>query len=159
MQPYRGILFTSTAIVALVVVASIAVLTAGGPRDFPAGSPEAALTDYLAAWDDGDFETAYGFFSDRVQARTSLDSYLDEAEQYRMYGGMPEVARRVTIDDITGTGDRRVVELTVEEIYGEGIGASVFRSPRSIRMVLEDDGWKIDDRLIWLDPGMMFEPM
>jgi len=45
------------------------------------------------------------------------------------------------------------VQLTVEEFYRDGLSTNSYRSPRSVRMVREEDGWKLADSLIWLDPA------
>jgi hypothetical protein len=151
----RSILLIGAGILALVVVSVVVVLVVRrGPPTFPAGSPQAAMVAYLAAWDDGDVEAAYAFLSTNVQHNVSLDDYRLAADQYRDYG---QPNRQVTIDRVNGSGETVTIELTVEEFYGDGLSGNVSRSPRSIRMVHEADGWKIDEHLVWLDPGPFIE--
>jgi hypothetical protein len=151
----RSILLIGAGILALVVLSVAVVLVVRrGPPTFPAGSPQAAMVDYLAAWDDGDLEAAYGLLSNSIQRQVTLDEYRRGADQYRDY---TQPNRQVSIDRVDGSGDAVTLELTVEELYGEGLSANVSRSPRSVRMVRQDDGWKIDEQLVWLDPGPFIE--
>jgi hypothetical protein len=147
----RSILLIGAGILALVVVSVVVVLVVRrGPPTFPAGSPQAAMVAYLDAWDSGNLEAAYGLLSDSVRQQISLPDYQQAADQYRAYD---QPNRQVTINRVDGSGDTVTLQLTVEEFYGEGLSANVSRSPRSVRMVREADGWKIDEQLVWLDPG------
>jgi hypothetical protein len=151
MSSNRSILFIGAGILALVVVSVIVVLVARrGPQTFPAGSPQAALSEYLSAWDDNDIEAAYGLLSQSARDRVAYSEYLSAANSYHAYS---QTAHDVTIDQVTGSGDRVTIEVTVQEFYGDGLSADVSRSPRSVPMIHESDGWKIDDTLVWLDPG------
>jgi len=154
-SPNRSILLIGAGILALVVLSVVVVLVVRrGPPTFPAGSSHAAMAEYLAAWDRDDIEAAYGFLSDEAQGQVSLDDYRLAADQYRNY---TQPNRQVTIDRVEGSGDKVTLELTVEEFYGQGLSANVSRSPRSVRMVRQADGWKIDEQLVWLDPGPFIE--
>jgi hypothetical protein len=151
MASNRSILLIGAGVLALVVVSVIVVLVLRkGPQAFPAGSPQAALSRYLAAWDDNDIEAAYGLLSQGAHDRVAYSEYQSAANSYQAYG---QTAHDVTIDRVTGTGDRVTIQVTVQEFYGDGLSANVSRSPRSIPMIHEPDGWKIDDALVWLDPG------
>ncbi|TMB56871.1 MAG: ester cyclase [Chloroflexi bacterium] len=151
MSSTRSILFIGAGILALVVLSVVVVLLVRrGPTTFPAGSPQAAMADYLTAWDDDDIEAAYSFLSDGVHEQVSLADYQQAVDQY---GGYNQPNHQVTIDRVDGSGDSVTLRLTVEEFYGDGLSANVSRSPRSVRMVHQPDGWKIDEQLVWLDPG------
>ncbi len=154
MTSNRTLIWIATSIVGVVVVAGAIVLLAGGrePETFEPGSPQAAMQAYLAAWDEGDYEAAYSFFSEGVQADASFDAYESQARSHGSYGGS-DGSRATFIDDVEGDGDRVTIHLTTEEYYGDGPGAQVYRNPRQVRMIHESDGWKIDEPLIWLDPG------
>jgi hypothetical protein len=148
-------------IIALVLVAVVVVLLAGtrSPQQFAAGSPQAAVQAYLAAWDDGDTEASWAFFSSEIKNSYSLEDYRRTIDQYGGYsypGGGPR--RSVYIDGVEGSGDRVTVQLTVDEYYGNGLNTSSYRSPRSVGLVREDGAWKIRDPLVWLDPIPFAQP-
>jgi hypothetical protein len=151
MSSNRTILFIGAGILALVLASVIVVLVVRrGPQTFPAGSPQAALSEYLAAWDDYNIKAAYELLSQSARGRVTYTEYLSAANSYQGYN---QTARDVTIDRVTGSGDLVTIQVTVEQFYGDGLSADVSRSPRSVPMIRESDGWKIDDTLIWLDPG------
>jgi hypothetical protein len=155
----RGLLLVGVAVLALVVVTIAVVLLA--PRattEFPPDSPEAALQGYLRAFDEGDYEAAYAFFSDEIRNDLSLDDYERQIQLYGLpYGEIG--SRRVLFDRSSGSGDRIRVHLTVEEFHGGGGlgGGSTYRSAREIWMVRQADGWRIDEPLVWLDPVPLFD--
>jgi hypothetical protein len=162
MTSNRSILFIAAGIAGLVVAVTAVVLLVGGrePTTFPADSPQGVVQRYLAAWNDEDDEAAYAFFSAQVKAATTLAAYETAARDYHMYnrpGDMP--ARRVFVDRVTEDGNRATVWLIVEEVSGDGLNATVYRSTRTVAMVRDPDGWRIDEALLWLDPGPFPGPM
>jgi hypothetical protein len=137
MSSNRSIALIGAGIVALVVLVIAVVLLADGqdPTDYPPDSPEGVVQGYLAAWESGDYAAAYAFFSSRVQAGLSEADYQAAAEQYAAYGGPTNgPARRIFIDDVTEGGTRVAVRLTVEELVGDGLSTTVYRSTRSIAL-------------------------
>ncbi len=155
MSTNRSLLYVAAGIIGLVVLAVAVVLLAGDrkPQEFPPDAPEAALQDYLAAWDSRDVAGAYGYLSARVRSTTSLEDYQLAADNFASYGTPPNGPnRRVFIDNSSGSGDHVVVRLTVEELYANGLNTDVQRSRRSVPMVHDPDGWRIDEPLVWLDP-------
>jgi hypothetical protein len=66
-------------------------------------------------------------------------------------GGDP--TRRALFDGRLGEGDSIRLQVTVEEIYGDGLSASSNRYQREVRMVRENGGWRIDEPLVWLEPS------
>ncbi len=151
--PDRSLLFIGGGIALLVVVAVIAVVVLGS-RDAPAFSadtPEGVVQRHLAAVEDEDYETAWGYLSARIRAELSLEDYRRAS---RDYGSYDAGSRRVLFDRSEVDGDRARVWLTVEEYYDSGPfgGASTYRSTREIVLVREDGGWRIDDPLIGLEP-------
>lgn len=155
MTSNRSMVAIVAGILALVAVTVVVVLVAGEPKpqEFPPDSAEAAVQGYLEAWDDRDIEAAYGFFSERVRASTSLDDYRPTADDFLRYGMPPNGPdRRVSIGDASDDGGRVVVPVTVEELYGDGLNQNVSRSTRFVQMVRDPDGWRIDELLVWLDP-------
>jgi hypothetical protein len=154
MGGQRGLLGIIAGIVVLLVATVVVVLVAGSrpPREYPVGSPEAALQRYLVAWEARDIETAYASFSSQVQTSTSLDEYRRRAIEYRSYASGPEgPSRRVFIDRATITGDRASLELTIEETWVSGLNANHNRYPRLVSMVRESGAWRFDELLVGLE--------
>ncbi len=152
VAPTRGLWWIGFGIVGLAVLAVVIVLALGTrqARTFDAGTPERALQDYLAAFDAGDYATAYGFFSADARSQTSESEYRAGVP---MYGpGYDPSSQRVIFDRRKGSGDHVVLELTIEEM-GIGVGGQVYRSSRQVPMVRQGGSWRIDELLIRLDPG------
>jgi hypothetical protein len=155
MSTNRSLLLIGGGILALVVLAIAVVLLAEarGPVSFEPGSPQEAMQRYLAAWEERDYEAAYGFFSSEIRADTTLDQY---ESQVRAHGdGFIGGETATYIDDVEGEGDRVTLYLTIEQFYDDGGlgGGGSFRSQREVRMVREADGWKIDEPLIGVEPA------
>jgi hypothetical protein len=156
----RSLLLIGLGVVALVALTIVVVLLAGGRQAvaYPVNSPEGAVQRYLAAFDEGDYETAYTFFSEEVRGEMDLDEYERAVRSYGSFDGGP--SRRVLFDRTSGDGDRMRVHLTVEEFYGGGGlgGGDTYRSSREVLMVRENGAWRIDEPLVWLDPAPFPEP-
>lgn len=154
----RSLVLVAGGVVAITILAIVAVLVAGSrePEAFPADTPEGTIQRYLSAFDAGDHAAAYGFFSAEVRDRMSPDDYAQMIDQSGYYAGGGETGR-VLFDSIEGSGDTARVRLTVERIYGDGLSTSTSRSTSEIRLVREAGAWRIDEPLVWLDPGY-FEP-
>ncbi|HEX7171661.1 MAG TPA: hypothetical protein VF365_03515 [Candidatus Limnocylindria bacterium] len=151
----RTLLVIGAGILALVIVAAAVVLVLGSrePTTFPADAPEGVVQRHLAAFEDGDFEAAYAYFSANVQSDMDLDSY---ERTVREYGGYQTgTSRRILFDRTDLDGDVARVHLTVEEYYGGGPfgGGETYRSTREIRLIREGGSWMIDDPLIGLEPA------
>ncbi|MEO5918664.1 MAG: hypothetical protein ABIQ17_03790 [Candidatus Limnocylindrales bacterium] len=157
MGSTRSLLIIGLSLVAIAVLATVVVILGGNrpPAVYPASSPEAAVQDYLQAWADGDDEAAWAVFSAGVQADLTLDDYRTMASEFRRYQEPPSgPIRRVFIDRATITGEKATVDLTVEESWQGGpLERNVYRSARRLSLVREDGAWKIDEQLVWLDPG------
>lgn len=151
----RSLVLIAAGILALVVVAAAVVLLLGSraPIIFPADSPEGVVQRHLAAFEDGDFEAAHAMFSPDVQSEMDLESYERTAREYGGYLG--ELSRRILFDGTDVDGDTARVQLTVEEYYGGGPfgGGDTYRSTREIRLIREDNSWRIDDPIVGLEPA------
>ena len=151
--PDRSLLLIGGGVVALVVVAVIAVVLLGSGRapEFEADTPEGVVQRHLAAVEDEDYDTAWGYFSSDVKADLSVDEYRRATREYGYYGGQ---SRRVLFDRSEVDGDRARVWLTVEEYYDGGPfgGGDTYRSSREIALVRDDGAWRIDDPIIGLEP-------
>jgi hypothetical protein len=156
MTSNRSIAFIGAGILALLVLVVAVVLVAGGrePQRYPADSPQGVVQRYLAAWDERDTFGAYAYFSSRVRAVWSEADFRVAAAEYDTYARpTDESARSVFIDEVTDGSSSVTVRLTVEELIGDGLDTSVYRSTRTIALVREGADWRIDEALLWLDPG------
>ncbi|HYN63813.1 MAG TPA: hypothetical protein VES36_04345 [Candidatus Limnocylindrales bacterium] len=159
MKPNRSVLYIGAGVLGLVVLGAAVVLLAEGrqPASFEAGTPQAAMQDYLAAWRDDDHEAAYASFSDEIRADTSLAQYESQVRSFgdSSFGGSDTA---VYIDRADGDDSRVTLYLTIEQYYGGGLGGESYRSQREVRMVHQPDGWRIDQPLIGLEPIRFDEP-
>ncbi len=155
----RSLVLVGGGVVVVTILAIVVVLVAGGrePETFGADTPEGTIQRYLAAFDERDHAAAYAFFSSDVQDRMSLADYERMLEQTGYYLD-DRGTRRVLFDGTDGNADAVRVQLTVEQVYGDGLGTSTSRSTREIRLVREAGIWRIDEPLIWLDPGYIEFP-
>jgi len=151
MSTNRSLLVIGGGILALVAlsIAVILLAEARGPASFEPGSPQEAMQRYLAAWEERDYEAAYRFFSAGVQADGTFEQYERQA---RVGDEFHDGETAAYIDDVEGEGDRATLHLTVEMFFDDGgLGGNSYRSQRSVRMVREADGWKIDEPLIGVE--------
>ncbi len=126
------------------------------PVDYPPDSPEAAVQAYLQAWDADDPAAAYAWFSADAQKQLAFDDYRPIFEEFQRHTEGPDAARRsVFITGTRGSGDRVTVNLTVEEVYGTGLGLNTYRSSRSVVVVREGTSWRLVEPLVWLDPALL----
>ncbi len=154
MNGQRLPLLIGGGIVTLVII-TVAVVVLAGDRtavDFAEDTPEGALQRYLRAFDDGDLEAAYAYFSADVRADMDREAYERTVAMYAPGIGVDRT-RRALFDGRLGEGDSIRLQVTVEEIYGDGLSASSNRYQREVRMVRENGGWRIDEPLVWLEPS------
>lgn len=133
-------------VVALLVLAAIAsVLFLGArPTTYAPDLPEGAYQRYLAAFDANDYETAYTYFSARVRSGMTLSAFIDESAAR----SDADQNVRVWIDRAERSGDRATLHLTLERSYSAGLQSSRYRYTDTVRLVLENGSWRIDERLI-----------
>ena len=144
----RSILLVGGAIVALVVLALVvAVAVPRQPTTYAAGTPEAAFQAFYKAWEDGDIDAAYGHLSSSVAADLTLAEYRRlDAEQSWQRGQ----DRRLVLLAADVTGDRATLRIRVDEASG-GLGGDRYSSERSVRLVRENDAWRIDEPLVGIE--------
>ena len=153
----RQILLIGAGLAALIVITVIAVLVAGSrTASFPEDSPERALQGYLEAFESGDYETAYGFFSAEAQGEMSAEEFEDQVEFYG-HEVSPSTERRIRVERVTETDGGVRLHLVVEEFYGDGLGSSDYSFERDVRMTREGGEWKIDEPMFGLDPHSFHE--
>lgn len=154
-QPIPRPIAAATVGVVVLVVASLAAVLIFGPArvaSYPPDSPEAAFQQFLRASDTGDLSTAYGLLSDRVRSDVSLSEFTDAANRWG-HGGWS--GARVTIERTDRAATYATLHFVVERFYEAGLRSSSYRSDQDVRLVLEGGAWKIDDRLIGIEP-MLF---
>jgi hypothetical protein len=140
--------------VAILLVGTVAIVLVAGnrpAREYPAGSPEAALQAYLLAWESGDTERAYASFSQAARASITLEEYrrrIVESGGGHMAEGP---SRRVYVDRTTLSGERATLDLTVEETWISGLSVNRNRWSRVVSMVREAGAWRFDQLFIGLD--------
>ncbi len=160
-SPDRSLLYIGLGIVAIAIAAVVAVvlLANRAPASYPAGSPEAAFQGYLQAFERGDYAASYTYFSNAIRSSTNETEYRLAVQQYGIYDR--EQGSRVLFDRSTVNGDRAVLHLVVEQYSGGGPfgGGDVYRGLRQIAMVREGGEWKIDEALVWVDPGPLPGPV
>ena len=153
--PDRTLAVVAVGIVALVAITAAVVLLLGSrePAILPADAPEGVVQRHLAAFEDGDFETAHAFFSSEVRAEMDVEAYEQLTRDYGMFP--TDTSRRVLFDRTETDGERATVHLTVEEYYGGGPfgGGDTYRSPREIRLVREEGQWRIDEPIVGFEPA------
>ena len=159
MGSNRPVILIGAGVVALAIV-SVAVVLSMGDRTsepFPEATPEGALQRYLESFESGDLAGAHAWFSDRVASEMDLPAYQRMVDQFGSVLA-DDRPRRVLVGEQVGTGDSISLRVIVEELEDGGLGASTQRYEREIRMLRQPDGWRIDEPLIWLDPGPIEPP-
>jgi len=140
----RTWLMAAIVALALVGIATAAILIAGGQREvtYAPGTPEAVVQDYIRAWDAGDTDAAYAYFSSRVQAR------VPEWEFRHAKTWSDEDSARIWIDERREVGSGVTLELMVERTYDGFLLPSRERDGMRLVLILEDGAWRIDTPLL-----------
>lgn len=156
----RSVTVIAGLVLLLVIVAVVISLTfeSTGPASYPAGSPESAFQRYFRAFDEGDTETAYSFFTARVRNQMSYDDFTWYAGTSTQYQKPAEFDTVVRIERVERTDERAILHLTVEEVSGSGINVNRYTFERRIRMLQEEGNWKLDEPLIGVDSLPMVAP-
>ena len=147
----RSLALVALVIVGFVVVATAIVLIAGATpiREYAADSPEGTIQRYLRALDGRDVDGAYALLSGAAQGTFSKAQFSEQQNAYGPYGD--DSGRLVRIDRIEVAGDRATVALTIEQYWGGGFGSSRSVLHRTIRLVRETGGWRLDEALVGPD--------
>jgi hypothetical protein len=89
-------------IAVLIVIAIVAVLAfPGGATTYPPGSPEAAFQGYYSAYEVGDLEGAYAYFSAGVKETMSLADFRRFDSDH---GWQRDQDRRIVLDRVEQKG-------------------------------------------------------
>jgi hypothetical protein len=140
-RPDRSVVLIGGGVLAVVLVAVVVIVALGTPEPetFPPDSPEYALQQYLDAAHSGDEERARSFLSRRALAQIPADA------PGRTPYCPPLDGRRITVDDVERSGDRATVTVEITELSGSGLDFDRYSWEYTVRMVLEDGAWKLDD--------------
>lgn len=138
--PDRTVLAIGGGILAIVIVAVVVVLAIGEPdvTEYPADTPEGTVQRYLRAVYDGDDVEARELVSARV------DSEMGDNPPGRLYCRQSD-GHQVRIDGVEAGDQRATVRLEIEDVSGSGLNFDRYSSDRSVVLVFEDGGWKIDE--------------
>ena len=122
--------------IAAVLLALTACSGGSGGSDGTAAGDKAALEkayrDYIAAFLDGDGETAYALLSQRCQDKETLAEFTDIAQSAATIYGQVDY----TIDSVTVNGDHGTVDATYAVEALNSSGGSTW--------LLEDGEWRSD---------------
>ncbi len=144
----RSLAIVVLLIIGFVVVATAIVPVAGATpvREYPADSPEGTIQRYVRALDERDLDGAYALLSSAAQGRFSKAAFYEQQYGYGSYGDGS--GRLVRIDRTEVTGGRATVALTIEQFWGGGFGSNRTVMHRTIRLVREPAGWRLDEALV-----------
>ena len=124
---------------AVVVLAIFVAIALGlrGPTEFPEGTPEAAVQDYLQGVLDGDDEAVLA-----TLAADRVEECRDELAQYGTYG-IDGIG--FELDEIDVTGDTARAELTQRSTSsGDPFGGTQRYGDRYVELRRENGEWKVD---------------
>lgn len=144
----RSLAILALLIVGFVVVATAIVLLAGATpvREYSADSPEGTIQRYIQALDNRDLDGAWTLLSSTAQGRFSKVQFSDQQYAYGPYGDGS--GRLVRIDRTVVTGDQATVALTIEQFWGGGLGSNRTVMHRTVSLIREVAGWRLDEVLV-----------
>ena len=124
---------------AAVVVSILVAALAGGEEEFPEGTPEAAVQDYLRAIADRDATVALGFLS------TGLNERCGEIPRETVVQ-RGDNRFRATLTATTVRDDTTEVEVEITEIYGsDPFGGGEYDFQQVFVLVQEAGEWRFDE--------------
>lgn len=138
--PDRAVLAIGGGVLAIVVLAVVVVLATGEPEvtEYPAGTPEGTVQRYLRAAYDGNDDDALALLSERADREMARDPITGLFCQQ-------SDGHQVRVNGVDASDDRATVRLQIEGVSGSGLGFDRYSWERSVVVVFEDGGWKIDE--------------
>ena len=135
-------IIAAAAILAALLIASVAVALLRGEAELDAGSPEAAVQRYIRALADRDFDAAYSMWAPEVRERCDIE---DIAIGNRYDYELDTLAEsRVTLDDVDVVGDVTNVRVSATETRGGGLfGPSEYTRDMTFSLRQYDGQWLI----------------
>jgi len=135
----RWLIAVAGVIAATVIVSILVTALAGGDEEFPEGSPEAAVQDYLGAIADRDATAALAFLSSDLTERCG--EIPREAVVQR-----GDNRFRATLTDTVVREDTTEVDVEITEIYGsDPFGGNEYDFQQLFVLVQEDGEWRFDE--------------
>ena len=125
------VLLVIIGVLGLIAVAVLALTVGRNVEEFDLDSPEGVAQVFLKAAFDGDFDEAAAFFS--------TDSECDATDLDRAF---IQEDVRVSLVEVTTTGDKGTVRINAEIADGSPFGG-YYEEQHSLRVVREDDSWKL----------------
>ena len=135
-------IIAAAAILAALLIASVAVALLRGESELDAGSPEAAVQRYIRALTARDFDAVYSMWSPEVQERCDME----EIAVRRRYDHDLETLEeaRIALDDVEEVGDVTNVRVKAIETRGGGIfGPSEYTRRLTFSLRQYDGAWLI----------------
>lgn len=135
----RWLIGIGAVVVVAVVVSAVVALLATGAQEFPEGSPERAVQDYLAAVADDDADRAFSFLSSELTERCG--TLPRDAITWRS-----ATSFRAVLDD-TRTRETGVeVRVRMTEFYGGGpFGRNESTWTVNFQLIDEDGAWRFSE--------------
>jgi hypothetical protein len=131
MSGPNRVLLVVIGVLGLVTVAVLALTVGRGVEEFDLDSPEGVAQAYLKAAFDGKFDEAANYFATESECdATDLDrAYIQEDV-------------RISLVEVTTTADKGTVRINAEIADGSPF-AGYYEEQHSLRVVREDDTWKL----------------
>lgn len=136
----RPLAIIAVAMIVLTVLSSAAVLWMGDrtvQASYPAGTPEAAMQAYIAAYEKGDYDTASSYLSSRLKSEGITTKV---AGSY----GPSAAGLGVTITSARVNGDRATLVVQITRSSNSVLGNTSSSYETSVALVREGGSWKID---------------
>ena len=128
-------------VVALVVATVVVALTVADERraEYPVGSPERRLQEYVAAIGEGDVDAAY----DLMAAEYRRDvSRVEFADRYRYLADRLDDTR-IAIEESEVEGDRATITLAITTVYADDLSYDEYEREERVTLVREEGEWRL----------------
>jgi DNA-binding protein Fis len=126
-------------VVLLVVVAVVIILTRTGVEEYVADdTPAGVVHNYFLALERNDFERAYGYLSDELEAKPNLDEFIRQMNYNRSEAALK-------IGESTITDNRARVEVAITIYSGGGpFSSNSYTNRETANLKLSPEGeWKL----------------
>ncbi|GEM_PF-888804 len=144
-RPSDRLLLYLLAGVAIVLLAGmVALLLVGGrkPAEFPEGSPEKVVQQYLLALESGRWDEAYGYLSDSVKSNTLEGKNLKQDYERRVVNH--QSSTRIILERSETTGTDATVMVSISTFRSTGpLDTSEHSQRIDFRLRQESGQWKI----------------
>ena len=128
------------ALMAVLLVSSVAVTLLRGETEFDPGSPEYAVQQYIHSLGESDYEVAHGWLSPDLRERCPVETLFEElsSSRTRIEGA------RITLSDVETLGQTTYVTIGVSYPSDGGIlGPDEREFTRGYGLQTFGDGWRV----------------